>query len=95
MSSIMSFVACKLPGDATIATSMCFSPQLNLTCIALNNGSIHLLNSESCTHIAELRCPEITCLWSLAVENDMLVAGGVDGSLQVWDLNTRYILYNL
>lgn len=39
-----------------------------------------------------LRHYDITGLWSLAIRNEKLVAGGVDGSLQIWNLNIQYDL---
>lgn len=91
----MDISSCKLPGGSTIATGVCISLSLKLICVALNNGSIHLLNSDSCAYITDLRQHNTTCLWSLAIKNEKIVAGGVDGTLQVWDLNTRFAVDDL
>lgn len=67
----------------------------DLIAITLNNGSIHLFNPDG-SHLTELRAEKPSCLWALAVKDNILIAGGTDGKLQMWDLETRYgILYSI
>jgi WD40 repeat protein len=78
--------SCKLSENA-IVTSLHVDD--DLIALSLNNGTVHLLRSTG-EHIAELKADDSVCLWSLAVKNKLLVAGGFDGYLQVWDLESRY-----
>jgi WD40 repeat protein len=78
--------SCKLSKNS-IATSL--HVDAKLIAVTLNNGSIHLFEPDG-KHITELKVDKPVCLWSLAVKGTALIAGGIDGNLQLWDLASRY-----